>query len=122
MIQSNEQLSAANVLAAEKKVITEKEIIHSLKGICQQRCAAIRQYPSSKYFASGMEAVNRILNTLEEADQSLNPKAAVKLCLRTELDFHFLSPKTTISIFRDYHHRMEFWMVACRLILQYRKQ
>lgn len=122
MIQSNEQLSAANVLAAEKKVITEKEIIHSLKGICEQRSAAIRQYPSSKYYASGMEAVNRIRQTVAEADDCLNPKTAVKLCLRTELDFHYLSPKTTIAIFRDYHTRLEFWMVACRLILQYQKQ
>lgn len=121
MLQTKEHNSHAIVCEAPG-VITEREIIATLRGMVEHRFHGVSLYPGSKYFSETIEVIKGIRENLDRAEQHPNCKEAAKICLRTELSFHYIAPRTTRKIFCTYMTKLNFLMDACRLILNYKKQ
>lgn len=110
------------LVVSQPAVLTEKGIIKELKGITENRFIAISMYPSSKHFAESKACVDLLRDSLNEADQSLNYKSAVKICLRLENHLLYLAPRSTVKIFNTYKSKVDFYMNACRVLLNYQIQ
>ncbi len=119
MIKQLEQPAATEV---NQTVLTEKGIITSLKGITEQRFQAISAYPNSRYFNESIGLIDHLRDELNNADEQINYKSAVKICLRLESPLLYLAPRSTVKIFNTYKAKVDFLMEACRIILHYQPQ
>lgn len=110
------------IVCDQQTVITEQDIIAALKGMVEQRFHGVSLYPGSKYFAENMEVIQELRLKLGLAQTQANYKEAARICLRLELSFHYLAPRTTRKIFNTYMQKLNFLMDACRALLNYQKQ